>query len=110
MAYDLNQPMTAVQVPHQGGILPETFSLVSVSAENVILETVKKAEDTDDLILRMYEAYNKRTQTSVKLPQNAKRVFCCDLMENETQELPIVNGAVTFEVKPFEIMTLKICF
>lgn len=110
MAYDLNQPMTVVQVPKQDGCLPESFSLVSVSSENVILETVKKAEDTSDLILRMYEAYNERTQTSVKLPPHTKQVFRCDLMENEIEELPISQGTAAFEVEPFEIITLKIRF
>ena len=108
MAYNLNLPMTAVQMSRQRGVLPDTFSLVSVSAENVILETVKKAEDSDDMILRMYEAYNKRTQTKVTLPQSVKHVFRCDLMENEIEELPVSYGTVAFEVKPFEIITLKV--
>lgn len=110
MAYDLNQPMTAIQMSKQAGVLPDTFSLVSVSAENVILETVKKAEDSDDMILRMYEAYNKRTQTKVTLPQSVKHVFRCDLMENEIEGIPVSHGTVAFEVKPFEIITLKVRF
>lgn len=108
-AYDLNLPMTAVPVEKQDGVLPERFSLVSVSAENVILETVKKAEDSDGVILRMYEAYNRRTKTRVQLPYTPGCVFLCDLMENELEELPVCDNGVELNVSPYEIVTLKVC-
>ena len=45
------------------GNAPEgRFSLVSVDQPNVILETVKKAEDGQGTIVRMYESENARTK------------------------------------------------
>lgn len=40
----------------------------------------------------------------------AKHVFSCDLMESEIEKLPVSHGTVAFEVKPFEIITLKVRF
>lgn len=108
LAYDLNKPMVAIPVAPQAGSLPERFSLVSVSAPNVILETVKKAEDSDALVLRMYEAYNQRTETAVTLGFTPKRVTLCGLMEDEIAEVAVNGNSFTLPVKPFEIITVKV--
>lgn len=106
-AYDLNMPMDAVLVKKQTGKLPETYSLVSVDAENIYPETVKKAEDSDAMILRMYEASNKRTEFTVTFAFTPKKVTLCDLLENEEQELTVNGNSVTLTAKPYEILTLK---
>ena len=108
MAYDLNKPMTAVTLGAQEGKLSDFYSLVSVSASNVILETVKKAEDSDDLILRMYEAYNKKVNTTVTLGFAPKRVSLVGLMEDEIAEIPVTGNSFKLPVKPFEIVTVKV--
>ena len=108
MAYDLNKPMTAVTLGAQEGKLADSYSLVSVSAPNVILETVKKAEDSDAMILRMYEAYNKKVNTTVTLGFAPKRVTLVDLMENEIEEIPVAGNNFKLPVKPFEIVTVKV--
>ncbi len=108
MAYELNNPMTAMEVPAQTGTLPETYSYVAVSAPNMILETVKKAEDSDATILRMYEAWNKRTDVKVTLGFTPKRVTLVDLMENELSAVAVDGSSFTLTVKPFEIVTVKV--
>ena len=35
-------------------------------------------------------------------------IVLCDLLENELEELPVENGAITVPVKNFEIVTVKI--
>lgn len=106
-AYALNQPLEAVEVPAQKGALPAEFSLVACDKENVVIETVKKAEKSDDMVVRMYEAFNSRCKATVTVPQAFKAAFLCDLMENELQPLQLADGKVTIPVKNFEIITLK---
>jgi alpha-mannosidase len=108
MAYDLNKPMTAVTVGAQDGTLADSYSLVSVSAPNVILETVKKAEDSDALVLRMYEAYNKKANATITLGFEPKRVTLVGLMEDEISEVAVCGNSFTLPVKPFEIVTVKV--
>ena len=108
MAYDLNKPMTAITVGAQDGKLADSYSLVSVSAPNVILETVKKAEDSDAMILRMYEAYNQKVNTTVTLGFEPKRVTLVGLMEDEISEVAVSGNSFTLPVKPFEIVTVKV--
>ncbi len=109
LAYDLNNPMTAVKLAKQDGVLPESYSLVCVSEENVVVDTVKKAEDSDSTVVRMYESWNKRTNDlKLTFGFDVKSAALCDLMENEIEALEVVNNTVTLPVKPFEIVTVKV--
>lgn len=107
-AYDLNEPMQAYEIGKQDGILADRYSLVTLSRRNVIMETVKLSENGNGFVMRMYDAYNQQTNVDVTFGFPAKRVVLCDLMENEQEELPLVNNAVTLPIKPFEIITLKV--
>lgn len=107
-AYDLNNPLTAVAVGKQEGLLPEQYALVQVSRKNVILETVKKAEDSQAQIFRMYDSANQRCEAVVTFGFTPKRVCLCDLMEKELEELTVCDNSVTVPVKPYEIISLKV--
>ncbi len=107
-AYDLNNPLCASRVGKQDGALAESFSLVSSSAENVVVDTVKKAEDSDSTVIRMYESWNKRCNTTLTFGMPFEKAYLCDLMENELEELKISENSVTLPVKPFEIITIKL--
>jgi alpha-mannosidase len=106
-AYDLNLPMTAVKAKRGTGRLPERFSLLSVKAQGVIAETVKKAYDSEDTVIRMYEAKNMTEKAVLTFGFPVAEVWECDLEENPIRALPVKNGSVRLELKPFEILTLK---
>ncbi len=103
-AYDFNYPVRLVQ--GHGNIKNEFGSIFSIS-EGAVIETVKKAEDGNDIILRIYEPNG----ASVKVKLQTNRVFSnayeCDLLENIISELHI-NDSVDFNLKPFEIFTLRL--
>ena len=107
-AYYLNYPMLAVEACGSGDSLPAEFSAVLFDKTNVICETVKQAERGEDTVIRMYEYLNRRTDLTVKLGIPASRVFLCDLMENEIEELVLDENTVNLTVNGFEIVTLKI--
>jgi len=106
-AYSFNQPLEALQAPAASGSLPETFTLVSCDKENVILETIKKAENSDDMILRLYETFNSRCTAAITVAPGFTRACLCDLMENELEQLPFDGRSLTLPVKNFELITIK---
>ena len=108
LAYDLNNPMFAIKATGVNSILPEEFSMVTSSAENLLCEVIKEAEDSDATILRFYESKNMKTTAEITLGMQAEHCYLCDLMENELEELPIVKGKVTVNAHGFEISTLKV--
>lgn len=109
-SYCLNQPLMAVPLSGCGEGLPEVFSLVHCDQPNVILETVKQAEDGGDLILRFYEAFGRRGRATLTLGIPFSGVTVCDLMENPVSDAEIIVSGqeVTLPVRNFEIVTLRI--
>ena len=106
-AYYFNYPMTAIKASGATSTIPTSFSAISLDKENVICETVKEAEDTLDTVVRLYESRNIRTRVNVKAGFEAKKCYLCDLLENELEELEVINGAVSVDIKGFELITLK---
>ena len=107
-AYDFNFHAPAVQVPAQQGVLPGEMSVLSVSAPNVVIETVKKAEDSDDIVIRMYEAENKKTECVLHTAFALSGCVETNLMEEPEQELPVDGNTVALSFRPFEIKTVII--
>ncbi len=106
-AYILNRPLIAQAVQaNKNGRLPSEYSYAECKTAGLIIETVKRAESGDGVILRMYEAYKERKTVRLALPC-AKEVWLCDLNEVQQQKLTLDGGMVEFTVKPFEIITLK---
>lgn len=83
-------------------------ALVSCDADNVICETVKPAEDNDhDFVLRFYEAERSRTNCFVSIP-GAKKVYSVNMLEENKEELPIIDGKIELNFRPFEIKTIYV--
>ena len=107
-AYLLNQKMESVSVEKQSGVLPEEYSFVHSGGGDAIVDTIKKAEDSNAIILRMYEPYNKRETVEFVLGFNVKRAYICNLMENNEREIEVNDNKIRIDFKNYEIVTVKI--
>ncbi|MBA7535092.1 Mannosylglycerate hydrolase [subsurface metagenome] len=92
------------------GELPSESSFIEISPNNLILSALKKAEDSDEVILRFFETKGETTEAEVKLFRALSRLTLVDLLEREECELPFEGNKFRLEVKPFEIVTLKLRF
>ena len=72
------------------------------------VETVKKAENNDNIIVRMFDCYNKCENATLTFGFDIKKAYICDLLENAESELEVVNNTVTVPVKNFEIVTVML--
>ncbi|MBP3361710.1 MAG: alpha-mannosidase [Clostridia bacterium] len=106
--YLLNMPLEAGVIPESHGSLPPEFSLVSCDCENVCVETIKKAEDDNSVIVRLFECYNKKVNASLNFGFDFKRVYLCSLMEENENEVDFDGRTVTIPVRNYEIVTLKL--
>ena len=51
------------------GTVPSTASLLSVSADHVVIEAVKRCDDHPDaVIVRLYEAWGRRGPVTLRAP------------------------------------------
>lgn len=103
-AYQLNQPAYSVSK----GSLFETTSFASVNQSNVMLETIKEAEDGSGVILRLYEYENALTNAHVALGiDSIIAVEECNLLEETIQNIPLTENGFDIIIKPYEIKTYK---
>ena len=104
-------PLQAQQVFAHTGTLPATHSFASIDNPNVTLTAVKKAEDADALIYRMYEWAGTATQVKLHVPPGATYAVETNLMEKvEGEHLAVSGDVVTIPIKPFEILTVMVAY
>jgi alpha-mannosidase len=107
-AYELNCPMHAVAVSGGMEILGNEMSFAAVDKPNVVMEAVKMAEDSSEIIVRVYECFNQRTDAILTMAKTIKAAYDCDLMENVEKELAAEGNSLAFSIKPYEIKTFKL--
>ncbi len=103
-AYAFNVPLVAI--PSGGAELQQSF--FSLDQPAVILDGVKKAEDSDALILRLYEARGTRGRVRLSSPLPVRAAALVNLLEDELAPLAWQEGGVALDFKPFEIISLRL--
>lgn len=74
-AYLLNRPLSCLLTKGTGD-LPAEYSLVSCDCENIIIETVKQAENGDGIIVRLYDAWGKKSTPVLTFGFDVKKLRC----------------------------------
>ncbi len=105
--YRLNYPILMSPVTPAPGASPIPTAIVT--SGTVVLETIKKAEDSDHLILRLYEAAGGACDAELSLSQ-WEALSLCDLLENPiaSEDLTITPTGARIHFHPFEVQTLLV--
>ncbi|MFJ2200768.1 alpha-mannosidase [Streptomyces violaceusniger] len=83
--------------------------LVAVGDPGVVVESVKLADDrSGDVVVRLYESRGGRVRTTLAAGFAVDRVQVTDLMENPTVELAHAQGVLGLDLRPFQILTLRL--
>jgi alpha-mannosidase len=104
-AEDLNAPLTLV---HGNLTTGERRSLVEVDTPQVVVEAIKRAEDSEATVVRLYEAWGGRCTARLRTTLPASRAFLCDLLERDREEVAVNDGVIELELTPFKILTLRL--
>ncbi len=109
-AYSLNCPMIVRPLKIGEVKSSNEFSLFSIDKDVVQIEVVKIAEDSDSIIIRVYEYFNSRNLVKLTSDKKIKSVFECDLLEKEISEIKVEENenSFYFHIMPFEIKTFKL--
>jgi alpha-mannosidase len=107
--YEANYPLVAMQVEQHEGSLPGRHSFVSVTPADVILTSVKKAEDSNALLFRVYESAGKQSEVTISVPEGGTAATATNLMEHPQSEdkVSLASGHVSFTIHPYEIQTIQ---
>lgn len=108
-AFKENIPLTAVFAEKGKGSRSE-FSYIEISDEKVMIDAVKRAQDNDGIIVRVYETSAHSGEVTLSLPCNIKNVKECNMMEADEKEIIFSEKSFCFSIKPFEVKTFRIKF
>jgi alpha-mannosidase len=111
-AYLLNDPIVVYQRKEERGkaSVSSLQSLVSVSSPHVIIETVKSAEDGEGIIVRLYESQRERGPVQVRFGGAVESVWSTNLLEENESALSVESDSIRLNMKPYQIMTLRVKF
>lgn len=104
-AYKLNQPAYATK----GELKNTGKSFISTDKDNIIIETVKPAENGDGIIVRLYDCENSLTKATLNFAEGMlESVEECNLMEEKEADIEACGNSFTVSVKPYEIKTYRV--
>ncbi len=115
---DFNVPVYATEPPSLALVSdhatrPEEDSFISLDAPGVFMTGIKKAEDTEELVVRLVEVDGSAKKLTLSLPYSIEAARRLNLVElpQENGVKPAVNGeSLSVTIKPHEILTLGIKF
>jgi len=105
--YELNVPVSVAEVPARSGKGAATGGYFAGVPENVVIEAVKKAEDSDALVVRLYETWGRPISATLQPGFAFRQATLTNLMEEDIEDLKVEGGQLTLNFGPFEIHTVK---
>ena len=76
----------------------------------MVLTAVKKSEDSDSLLFRLYEWAGKDGDVHISVPSGATAAQLTNLMESpDEKSLPVTSaGQIAVPVHPYEIVSIRV--
>jgi alpha-mannosidase len=105
-AAEYNVPLAVRVEPPHAGPLGRSAGFASVDAPNVEIAWVKRAEDTDALVLRLVEWHGRPATATVTLHGTVRRARRANLLEEPGDALPSTPTTVRVALRPYEIATV----
>jgi alpha-mannosidase len=106
--YDFNQPLLARVLQQHTGLLPAQYSFFSIEPATVMLSTLKKSEDDDSWVVRVYETTGTPVTATLSLPFAATAVSEVSIVEWEEKPTPLAGAKISVNLNAWEVKTLKI--
>lgn len=108
-AYELNYPVIIHHVEKAGEENGNgKYSFVDVDNNNIIVETIKCAENEKAVVVRAYENHRTRGQVNLKIDKDIVSGIESNILEEELGNLLLKDNSIRFDIKPYEIKTIKV--
>jgi alpha-mannosidase len=109
--YELNHPLEAVLVGRSSrrhGSEPEVASFIQVKPTNAVVSCVKLAEESDDHIIRIYDASGSGGKAEIIFSFRIKEAYETDLTEKKLAIIKTQGNKLKLSLRPFDIRTIRI--
>ena len=110
-AFALNSPLCRVDLSSVETKTSRETGFVTADGVELALGSLKRAEAGEALILRLYEPHGARGTASLRFGRRVEKAGRTNLLEDPpVDELYVGDEVVRFEVRPFEVITLRLEF
>ena len=105
-----NEDLQVVVNPNQykNAELPEEESFFSVNKNDAVISTIKKGEDDNSVVVRLYDISGKNSNVELNSFKNISEVLRTNLIEEGNEKLKSNNNKITIELDHNSIETLKL--
>jgi alpha-mannosidase len=103
----LSQRLLAFQTEPHTGKMGRAVSLLSGTDDQVAVQALKKAEDSDEIVLRVQERYGRPAKTLMKFAAPIIAAREINAAEEEVRRLDIVRS-LAIELKPYQPRTFAL--
>jgi alpha-mannosidase len=86
----------------------DTRAFASVDDPNVVLDTIKYAEDDDSLVLRLYEAHGARGTATLRLALPFESARLANALEDDGEPLAVTRETIQLAYRPHDVLTVKV--
>ena len=122
-AADLNVPVTVVDLHAAGsGMATDHGSFFTVDSPQIVIDTVKPAEDDDGaIVVRLYESMRTSCSCTLTTTLPVTETVYTDMLENRVEPSEVARpvgdrtdgndveaSAFTLDFRPFEVKTLRL--
>ena len=112
-AYSLNDPLITAR--GQGSRSQTTAepqgegrSFVNVDLPNVVIETIKWAENGEGIIVRLYESRRMRGSYALRTSFQLAAAWRTNLLEENKEQLDVDGDLLRGYIEPYQILTLRL--
>ena len=105
-----NHPLIAVSKNNEGGSLEKEKSFMKVSNPFVMVSTVKRADNDNNVIIRLTEMKGEKTNVTIEFPMVVKKVIKTNMIEDEEETVDVSGKSITLPIGKHAIETYKITF
>jgi alpha-mannosidase len=108
--WELNTPFMVFRGQSRTAGLPDSQTFLEVSAPNVLVSILKKAEDGKGVILRCYETDGKDTDVTIAFFKSLKSAEHTNIIEQEGEEMKFQKSRLNFHIGHQAIETYRLRF
>ena len=100
-----NEKLTAVFAPksYQDAVLPQSYSFFDIQNENVVISAIKKCEDDESIIIRLYNTGDQAETIRLSTDYTPKEIIRVNLIEEELEQVKEISlgkyAIETFKLK-----------
>jgi len=86
-------------------------SILSIQPYHLLLSALKEAEDRNGVIVRVYNPLGSEIEGTISFQRHVQEAYLAKLNEENVGSLTVRGKRIlNLKVKPYEIMTIRICF